>query len=350
MNRQQIIVVIAIINKISKEIGTMISTGDYSEAVKIIPEIKKMKRYDTEIEKFFKVSSCEPFIRDIDHICSTDKLWEVIMSGKINDLEILALLKDFAMTVDKLKSYSATYKRVSKEAKFIYLVDELSNDKALEAMQRAVDAGLLTSTYQLDGCLSRLQVRVLAFALAKVIGLPRKGQYSIFMHQWHWDENDRLSWIHMPEGEHDDINLIKKVFPEVDYTLLIRPNPTAFFNIDCDDEKILSLFMSLLSHGYIDCSTTYENFRKVFGRGNLDERKPVNWIKPQRALSYFIYLTFDDKVFNIWQKTKNCFVLNGKIPNLGSLRSGLKKIEREGLDNSYDPVLYGISRLFAQSI
>lgn len=347
MTRQQVIISIAIINRLSKQIRTLISTNTLTDAEVDLPEILKVKRYGSGIETYFKRESCEPFISDIDNICSTDKLWGYINSNPDQSKESLDHLISFATVVEMLKSYSEVYKRICKEAKFKNLIDELSTDKALEVMQRAVDAGLLTSTFLPDASLSRLQVRILAFALAKIIGLPRKGQYSIFMKQWNLNNNDRLGWVYMPEKEHEELNIIKKVFPEVDYMELTKPKVTAFFRIECDDSKILALFMSLLTHGYIDPKTTYDNFKKVFGRGDLTNRKPVNWIKTQRLLSYFIFIAFDNSMYNIWQKAKNCFVVNGKTPNLGALRSGLNKIERESLNESYDPILYGIAKLFS---
>ena len=348
MNRQQAAVAMAIIIRVSKEINSHISTDTLEDIIIDVPDIMKAKKYGLNIEKYFKSNSCEPFIPSIDRIYPTGGIWKYITTANDVDSNAYRILKDFAMVVDNIKSYSEVFKEAAKQKKFENLTDELSNDKALEVMQRAVDSNLLSDNFQLNDSLTRHQVRVLAYALAKTIGLPPKKTYVVFERQWHIDE--RLAWANIAEEDTSYMDVIKMVFPDVDYDALVRPNSNAFFIVNFDDEKILSLFMSLLTHGYIDRATSFVEFKKVFGRGDLSERTPVNWVKSQKLLSIFVYVAFNNIIHNCWQKTKNCFVVNGKMPLMGSLRANMGKVLRNGAVESTDPLLYGIAQTFAHEM
>lgn len=50
MTRQQVIISIAIINRLSKQIRTLISTNTLTDAEVDLPEILKVKRYGSGIE------------------------------------------------------------------------------------------------------------------------------------------------------------------------------------------------------------------------------------------------------------------------------------------------------------
>ena len=342
MNKQQAKIALAIVNKLSKQTASLIALDRVIDAMSDLPNIVKVKKYRTEFRKYMDKILSDDIVSDIEAVRSSSNIWGYLLMHKEIGKETQILLREFATLIDELKSYASAHRECARLHKYKSLIDEFANDETLSAMQRATDAGLLTDEFKPNG-LTMSQARIFAWAIGKIINIPCKKQYVLFERQWGCE---CLRACTIPEKDNEDIAIIKKVFPEVDFAPLTATKEDEFFDVEQDDEEILTMFMSLIMHKYIDSRTSYTDFIKVFGRGNLDNRIRVNWIRSQRCLAYFVYITFRKSNYKFWEKAKNCFVINGSTPHKGSMKTGLRAALGKHTIENYDPILYNISRIF----
>ena len=93
----------------------------------------------------------------------------------------------------------------------------------------------------------------------------------------------------------------------------------------------------------LEIDTTVEDFLSIFNLGNQTTRKPIEWMKSQQHLSYFIYFTFSKTNKDYWVKTVACFSVNGHAPHKGSLVTGLVAMQRKPNFGTFDVELKRIA-------
>ena len=88
---------------------------------------------------------------------------------------------------------------------------------------------------------------------------------------------------------------------------------------------------------YIDSKATIKQWLNICGKVDLSENiDPINWEKTGRELIYFIDKLFGNENSDCYIKTTvNCFLVKGKRPNDGSMRSGLTDVKSKEYQNSY---------------
>ena len=114
-----------------------------------------------------------------------------------------------------------------------------------------------------------------------------------------------------------------QLYPEVDFTMLTAPNEDKYFDAAYGARRVRALYQELLDHGYISPDTTVEDFLSIFNLGNQTTRKPIEWMKSQQHLSYFIYY--------------------GHAPHKGSLVTGLVAMQRKPNFGTFDVELKRIA-------
>ena len=75
-------------------------------------------------------------------------------------------------------------------------------------------------------------------------------------------------------------------------------------------------------------------------------RKPIQWIAMQCLLGYLVYHAFKKPNDKLWLTTSECFSVNGKKPNVWTLRSQTSKIIRDG--TILDKKLLDIAKTFKE--
>lgn len=105
------------------------------------------------------------------------------------------------------------------------------------------------------------------------------------------------------------------------------------------------LYRDLVKYGYIAPDTGLKTFVGIFNKKTFS--KPVEWIKTQRQLSFFVYQAFYK--FNkkdLWIKGECCFSINGHTPHKACFVSGYSWIKRAGWLDRYDVRLKAICDKF----
>ena len=105
------------------------------------------------------------------------------------------------------------------------------------------------------------------------------------------------------------------------------------------------MYLDLVEGGYIAHYTTLEDFQGIFDASKF--AKPVEWIKSQRQLSYFLTEAFTATNKRlVWVKSCCCFRIFGKVPNKECMVSGLGELKRKGVYDTYDPELKNIAKRY----
>lgn len=82
----------------------------------------------------------------------------------------------------------------------------------------------------------------------------------------------------------------KALYQEVDFTEFEPTHQTETFYTPQSEEDIAVLYQDLVKYGYIAPDTGLKTFVGIFNKKTFS--KPVEWIKTQRQLSFFVYQAF----------------------------------------------------------
>lgn len=216
------------------------------------------------------------------------------------------------------------------KGEYRYLADGLDNPRAVEFLKRAQDANLLDDKFKPKVGVTRAQLKVIAYAVAQLIGLDKqyRRRWKTFNEQWP-HSSDHLSNVMLPNLRRADMRMITDLYPEVDYTDLVVNPKDFYFNTEMEWPRINSLYWTLKKAGYIDATTTLHNFHCIFKPEEKEGRQPVNWIKDERQLSLFVSLVLrEGNEINLWLRATNCFLVKGRRPNRATMAMFLTKIKK----------------------
>ena len=346
MNRQEVVIALAKINMMNKQVAYWIDLNQELDKISIALEIEKVPRWIEEILEYMKGNSCRGVVKFAQKMYDIEYLKNALKESKKRwSKTTIILLSDFCMSMDKLFSASNIYNKMYKRGPYGELEELLSNEKAANLLQRAVDAGYLDCNYYPKASTTPFQLKAIAWGVGQQIKIPWRQQWTTFERQW---KTPRIGTVPFPEKRTQALEDVKALYPEVDYSPLIAIRENEFFNMPTDESRINELFLALFTYDYIDKKTTFSQFQKIFGIQDENTAfKPVNWIKDQRKLTYFVRFAFGKKNKSIWLKTKHCFTVNGNVPNLGSLKSGFQAIVRDNPEiEKYDPCLITLANQF----
>lgn len=347
MNRQEVVIALAKINMMNKQVAYWIDLDQDVDNITKAIDIDIVPVWKDEIIQFMKENPCKMVVNIAEKMYPIDYLKKCLKarSKKYQPITIQKLSK-FAEAIEELYSYSSIYYKMYKTSPYGILEEPLANEKAAELLKRAIDAGYLDVNYFPCKGTTKLHLKAIAWGVGQQIGIKWRIQWVTFERQW---KCERIGTIPLPECYSKDLEDVKKLYPEVDYSPLLKKKEDEFFKSPKDECRVEELFLALVAFGYIDRKSTYSQFRKAFGIKDQsdDNFVPVNWIRDQRNLTYFIHYTFRKTNKDIWVKTKNCFTVNGKTPNKGSLKSGFLAMKRNHPDiEKYDPCLITLAAQF----
>lgn len=348
MNRQEVAIHLAKINMLNKKLTSMLDLNEDIERIKYKIDLSDVSVWRKEILDFLLHNNCHNIVMFINTMYSTKQLQEYAESRKDRyDKNFISDINNLIYTITQFNEFAELYKKKYKAGKYELLEDIFANEEAVKLFKRAIEAGYIDENYKLTDKTSRIQRRAIAWAIGQLLGIKTRIRYIVFERQWNCKDLGKTA---MPELRSKDLDAIKKLYPEVDFSILTAKNDYAFYTVPYDEDRIEEMYMSLIMLGYIDIKTKLNEFLKIFSIGDTRNRIPVNWIVDQRRLSYFVLLAFEPTNKNIWEKAQNCFYIKGQIPNRGGLKSGIGTIKNLGQMETLDPALKAICENFNRPI
>ena len=328
VTRQEAVLSFVKFNKFAKQLIYDICIGGNTKLTTYADELLHFEQWKEDIMLYTSLNPDPIIIDKIAMLGSPEMLENYIKDGK----ETLPKNTYDALSgvVQAMKSIHALCFDLNQESKgkFKYLVNEFAYEEAADLFDRAVSAGYLTAEYQPKGDTDLYTLKILAFAIGEMLHLTMRHKWSHFEEQWNIDKSNKLSSLPVTEKQFKRNEKVMKLYPEVDFSELTQPNEERYFDAVYGSRRVRTLYQDLHDKGYISPDTTVDAFLSIFNLGEQTTRKPIEWIKSQRHLSYFIFFAFSKTNKDYWEKAKACFSINGQAPNRGSLVTGLTALKK----------------------
>ncbi len=343
MNRQEVALSLAEIDKLHRQVVYYLDLDEQVDQLPTKFKFDNVHKWVPEIIDYMKAHDCRGLINFIGSMFPTDYLKKTLKERtKKYKPYTIAVLTRFSESIDKIYECSTLFNNLYKAGPYENLVDPLANERGAELLQRAVKAGFLDEKYQVTERTTNVQKKAIAWAVGQLLELPWRIQWVTFKRQWNCP---RFGNVIIPSVRCQEFDEIKTLYPEVDFSPLTSKKDGAFFEKPKDLKRIDELFLSLVTHGYIDPKTKSSQFHGIFNDSD-EEFVSVEWKGSLRLLAYFVQITFSPTNYEFWSKAQNCFSINGKNPNRSSLKSasGFLHVYKD-LD-SYDLCLKSIAEQF----
>lgn len=318
MDRQESMICVAKINRYSRQIVTAIETNATIDIMRIAPEINNVPKWGESILNYLRGTPSVGLVKELGMIGDTSRIYVYLKGNKKLKADTKLLLKEFIQTVSKLHDYAERYQKQYRKGPYEKLVEELAYKEAKDVFVRIKEAGFIDDDFKLRKSTSRVQSVVLAWSIIKILKLPKRKSWAVIERQW---DCSRLSTIPLPEQRTKDIDKVKAVFPELDYSTLSAEPAEKHFVVGCGEDVLMEAFLTLVTHGFISKRTKFENFMKIFTSDDTKNFKPVEWISSMRNLCYFVHYAFGKTNSKYIERTRYCFSLKGKPLNKGTIKS-----------------------------
>ena len=297
VTRQEAVLSFVKFNKFAKQLIYDICIGGNTKLTSYAEELLQFEQWKEDIMLYINFNPDPIIIEKIASLGSPEMLENYINDGK--DTLPQNTLDALTGVVNAMNSIHDLCYNINQESKgkFRYLVDEFANEEAAALFDRAVSAGYLTAEYQPKGDTDNYTLKIIAFAISELLHLTMRHKWSHFEEQWGINRANKLSTLPISERQFKRAG------------------------------KLMQL----------------EDFLSIFNLGNQTTRKPIEWMKSQQHLSYFIYFTFSKTNKDYWVKTVACFSVNGHAPHKGSLVTGLVAMQRKPNFGTFDVELKRIA-------
>lgn len=336
MNRQEVVITIAKLNRVIKQLYYWVDLDSDFTIDAFDDDFSELVEGSKNVHVFLKKNPIRILAEQILKIGTMDSIEKYINERNCTiDARIRPYMIALVKSMNELQDLSRKI-LAKKDSKYPGLVRALANKQAVQLLQRAVDAKLLRKDFMPEEETTNTQLRVIAFAVGTLLNLPRTQIYVHFEKQWQ-RPSYRLSTNPLPRKYGCEKHLFAmSLYPEVDFTAMSLPcKEIDTFYTDRNEGKIKRLYDDLVSAGYIGTYSTFEEFEGIFNSEKYI--RPVDWIQEQRFLGYFVNIAFSRlNPRNLWNKTVSCFTVYGVEPHKGSLCSGITYIKRKGLMDTYN--------------
>lgn len=334
INRQTIVLHIVKINRMIKTLNYLISVDSGFIFSNIDPDIMNMNIWIKEILEYWKHSKCPNIANQITNIGAAESISLILESNHITNDE-KTLLGEFLGTYQDLIKAIKDEKDKGKGSYYL-LPDEIANNKAVELLNRSVDAGLLNEQYQPTASTTKAQMKLIAYAVSTLCEI--KNIWKPFCELWHYDG---IKSVVLPVTKTDNLIFVTQLYSEIDFNEIYH-RKKASFKTKRSKKNLSRIFLRLMDAGYFNKSTQLSQWLYICGFSQ-NQSEPIVWEKGVRKLGYFISHLFGElNKEDIWNITHSNFTINGKHPNKGSLASGNSLIMRTGADKNYDPIILRI--------
>ena len=343
MTTQETVIKITKITRIVGEMKSQLDLDDEIEFEALDSSWMNIGKWVNEIYQYMEQAP-SPLLANL--ITNNEFTVPVVNYVQSHRLEIdSAYVKVIDCYANNMQALLSLCKRQEEEVKGEYkdLIEPLANEQVATLLQRAIRAGLLDEHYQPMPQTKPLQLKVIAYAVSTICKLP--STYILFEKQWKREYGKRFSTWRVPRYNTGLYETTKALYPEVDFTEFEPTHQTETFYTPQSEEDIAVLYRDLVKYGYIAPDTGLKTFVGIFNKKTFS--KPVEWIKTQRQLSFFVYQAFYK--FNkkdLWIKGECCFSINGHTPHKACFVSGYSWIKRAGWLDRYDVRLKAICDKF----
>lgn len=255
---------------------------------------------------------------------------KALMSNDLPD-EIRHSLTDFATITNNLKDDVVKY-LTDHQGKLFGVPKELQNEDTLRLLDRCTQNNLLDDHYQPTEEIKPFQLKLIAYAISTTIS--KKPSWSTFEKLWSLGYS--LKGINVPVTKSGEIDKVLRLFPGT--SIPTKQQKDLVFICGKSDRDLQQIFIHLQESGYISNMATEHDWLVICGKADLDnEIKPIPWIAELRHLVILVNKLFAScNNEKIWVKTISCFEVNGRTPNIGSLKAANTWLSKNG---SYDPHL-----------
>lgn len=343
MTRQEIVIKIVKITRIIGEWKFRLDLDGEVEIEALSPDLPHIAEWVREIGLYMKQNPSPILGRLIANIGFTDLMESYVQEHKPEiEASFVEVLESYVENMRTLLSL-CDRQRVEERGPYKDLIEPLANGKVAALLQRAVDAGILDNHYQPTSSAQTIQLKVIAFSVSSICGFHHA--YIHFERLWKRENGNRISTCRTPKRQTTCYEETKALYPEVDFSMFEPIHEAVTFYAPQSDDDKREMYRSLIKFGYISPDTTWEVFNGIFDKEAF--QTPVEWIKGQRQLAYFVYMAFQKfNQKNLWIKGECCFRINGHIPHRASFVSGYSWIKRAGWIDKYDVKLKMICNRF----
>lgn len=349
MNRQHAVIAMAKIGRLIKQLRYWIDADADSDLyfATFDEDISQSNEWADTVYKYLKKSSCKIVAEEFERIGLIDDIEEYV-NNKNGRLDA-RLRPNLICFIKKIHKIEAVVRKIKAENKGEYpdLIPALANERTVELLQRAVDGGLLDEHYMPIETTTGSQLRVIAYAIATIMKFPNRCKYVYFEKQWN-RASYRVGNIPLAQSEQGRVKheYAMSLYPDVDFSSLLQvSSDNDTFYCPYPKQRIKRMYLDLVEGGYIAHYTTLDDFQGIFDANKFS--KPVEWIKSQRQLSYFLTEAFTPTNKRlVWVKSCCCFRIFGKVPHKDAMVTGLGELKRKGVYDTYDPELKDIARRY----
>lgn len=343
MTRQETVIKIAKITRIVGEMKSQLDLDDEIEFEALDSSWTNIGIWAEEICQYIGQAP-SPLLTNL--IANNEFTTPVVNYVQSHRQEIdSAYVKIMDYYAENMQSLLSLCERQEEELKgeYKYLIEPLANEQVATLLQRAIRAGLLDEYYQPEPQTKPIQLKVIAYAVSTICRFSNT--YVYFEKQWKRENGIRFNTCRVPRYNTELYDTAKALYPEVDFAEFEPVYKTETFYTPQDKEDIKELYRDLVKYKYIAPDTEFETFAGIFDKTKFC--KPVEWMKTQRQLSFFVYQAFYK--FNkkdLWVKGECCFSIKGHTPHKGCFVTGYSWIKRAGWLDRYDAKLKAICDKF----
>lgn len=346
MNRQEAVIAITKMNRFVKQLNYWCELEADINLQVFGEELFQIDSWANDVHEYLKEYPITSLIGLVEDIGSVIHVKEYLAAkGDEVPIRLKETLSSYVINMEALQQELGILKKKGK-GRYANLPTPLANGKAADLLERAVKAGILGKDYQPYEGTSVQKLRVLAFAVSQLMNFNKNHTYVYFDRLWR-KVGYRISTIPLSVKNTSKYQDILDLYPEVDFSKLIDTKYEGYvFNSPFDEERKLKLYKELRYQGYIDRSTTKEQFLGIFDTNSF--KKPVNWIRNQRQLAYLVKLAFGSTNHRyLWNKAMCCFLVNGEVPIKACFVTGYNALLRSSDFDSYEPSLKAIAESYA---
>lgn len=347
MNRQEVVLAIAKINRFIKQLNYWCELKADINLDVFGEELFKIGNWTKEVHNYLREYPSTSLVGIVEDIGSVASLKEYIVSkGDEIPKQLKNTLTTYIGNMESLQKDLGLLKKKGK-GRYANLPTPLANGKAADLLQRAVKVGILEKDFQPKDGVGCQKLKVLAFAVAQLMNFNSRHTYVFFDRLWQRG-GYHISSVVISTLSTNSYQDVLDIFPEVDFSRLLTKEYTGYvFNSPFDEKRKLKLYKELRYQGYIEQCTTKDQFLGIFDASLF--KKPVNWIRTQRLLAYFVKLAFEPTNSRLlWIKTMSCFLINGKEPVKACFITGYSQLSRSSNFESYEPSLKAIADEYSQ--
>ncbi len=343
MTRQEAVIKISKINRIIGEWKRRLDIERNIKDMILASDAIQIGEWVQEIQIYLEQNPSRHLSLQITNIGFTDMMATFVNKhGDELGSEVANALECYVKRMYSLQSL-CDKQALEQKGQYSNLPGPLANEQVALLLQRAVNAGILDCQYQPMPQTKVLQLRFIAFAISSICGF--RHPYVYFEQIWSKKNGARISSNSIPRYKNVSYEQTKALYPEVDFLKMENEHETETFYTPQGEEDKKRLFKELVKYKYIASDTSQSAFMGIFDKNKF--RQPIEWLKDQRQLGYFIYSAFGaSNKKRLWIKGECCFRINSAVPHRQCLSNGYSCIKRAGLLESYDTRLKAICDRF----